>query len=123
MLKVQNVQRQTRLSPSTTVLLQEIKDELSDYMTNHWLEIRTRLDIADTRDLNCTSFSEAPAKGVTLAHGNAMLRVSKEGPPAGGATALKVSIQALQLWPSERFTTMKWYLRKTSQLISKIRDS
>ena len=47
---------------------------------------------------------------MTLAHCNAMLRVSKEGPPAGGATALKVSTHALQLWPSElgeRFTTMK----------------
>ena len=140
MLKVQNVQRQTRLSPTTTTLLQETKDELSDYITNLWLGIRTRLDIADTRDLNCTSFSEAPAEGVfsvwervtegrgsmTLAHCNAMLRVSKEGPPAGGATALKVSTQAVQLWPSElgeRFTTMKWYLGKTSQLVSKIIDS
>ena len=45
---------------------------------------------------------------MTLAHANAMLRVSREGPSACCRAALDISAKALELWPSglgERFTT------------------
>ena len=62
---------------------------------------------------------------MTLGNCNVMLRVSKERPPAGGATALNVSRQAPELWPSElgeRFKTLNWCLGKTSQQVSKIKN-
>ena len=102
--------------------------------------IRERLDLADTRQLNCTSFSEVPAEGVffvwervaagrgsmTLEHCNAMLRVSREGPPAGGKRALKLSQEALELWPSgmgERFTTQNWFPGTTSKMVKRIMEN
>ena len=61
------------------------------------------MDIADTKELNCVSFSEAPAEGVfsvweritfhkpslSLETANALLRVSREGPKAGTNNNLK----------------------------------
>ena len=113
-LKVDNVHRRIRNTPKNEELMGTIKNEISNYITKLWTGIRTRLDEADTRDLNCTAFSEAPAEGVfsvwervisgresmTLAHANALLRVSKEGPPAGSKSAYKVSKKALDFWPS-----------------------
>ena len=110
------------------------------YVTKLWEGIRERLDIADTRQINCTFFSEAPTEGVfsvwervtagrgsiLLDHCNAMLRVSKEGQPAGGKQAFKLSKEALELWPSamgERLTTKNWFLRTTSQLVKRIMDN
>ena len=78
--------------------------------------ISRRLDICDTRSLNCTSFSEAPAESIfsswdrfqtgreSLKHDNivAMIRVAREGPPAASKAAFKISDRALELWPSKR---------------------
>ena len=117
-----------------------IKNEISDYITKLWTGIRTRLDEADTRDLSCLAFSEAPAEGLfsvwervisgresmTLAHANTLLRVSKENPPAGSKSAYKASKKALNLWPSsqgERFITKLWFPGLTKKPIRKIMDS
>ena len=139
-LKIQNVQRKTRNTINSSQLIQEVKEEVKDYINKLWIGIRTRLDVADTRELNCTSFSEAPAEGVfavwervtagkgsmTLAHANAMIRLSKEGPSAGSKAALNLSEEALELWPSElgeRFTTANWFAGATSKTIQKILDA
>ncbi len=139
-LRVENVHRRTRNTPNNEELMGNIKNEISNYITKLWAGISARLDEADTRDLNCTSFSEAPAEGVfsvwervtsgrasmTLAHANALLRVSKEGPPAGSTSAYKVSQKALDVWPSshgERFTTKLWFPGSTEKSIRKIMDS
>ena len=74
-------------------LMGTIKNEISNYITKLWTGIRTRLDEADRRELNCIPFSEAPEEGVfsvservisgresmTLAHANTLLRISKLG--------------------------------------------
>ena len=95
---------------------------------------------ADTRKLISTFYSEAQAEGffsvwernkaekgsMTLAHANAMLRVSREGPSAGTRAALGISTKALELWPSglgERFTTEHWFVGATSKTINKILDA
>ena len=60
---------------------------------------------------------------MTLAHCNAMLRVSKEGPEAGTNAAITVSKAALDLWPSgERFTTQLWKPGMVSKSVKKILD-
>ena len=54
------------------------------------------------------------------------LSMGKEGPPAGSKQALKLSSEALELWPSkqgERFTTANWFPGTTSDIIKKIRDA
>ena len=129
-----------RNTPKSEELMGTIKNEISNYITMLWTGIKTRLDEADTRGLNCIAFSEAPAEGVfsvwervisgresmTLAHANALLRVSKEGPPAGSKLAYKVSKKAIDLWPSsqdERFTTKLWFSGLTEKPIRKIMDS
>ena len=113
---------------------------MKEYIRKLWIGIRKRLDEADTRAMNATSFSEAPAEGVfsiwervtagkaslTLAHANALLRVSKEGPSAGSKAAFKLSEKALELWPTElgeRFTTVNWFVGSTSNTLKKILDS
>ena len=63
---------------------------------------------------------------MTLAHANAMLRVTKEGPSAGSKAALNLSAEALELWPSElgeRFTTDNWFIGATSKTVQKILDA
>ena len=89
--------RETRNTPTISQLLLDVKQEVKHYICNLWNGIRRRLDEADTREINATSFSEAPAEGVfsvwervtagkgsmKLSHANALLRVSKEGPSAG----------------------------------------
>ena len=130
--------RQTRSTATKSIILEEIKFEIQDYISKLWLGIRNRLDVADTRDFNCVSFSEAPAEGIfsvferitsgkaslKLAHANAMLRVSKEGPKAGTNKALKISEKALNSWPSgERFTTASWMPGMVSKSVMKVFDS
>ena len=92
-LKVENVHRRIRNTPKNEELMETIKNEISNYITKLWTGIRTRLDVADRRELNCIPFSEALAEGtfsvweraisgrvsMTLAHANALLRVSKLG--------------------------------------------
>ena len=71
-------------------------------------------------------YSQYGRESMTLAHANALLRVSKEGPPAGSKSAYKVSKKALDLWPSsqdERFTTKLWFPGLTEKPIRKIMDS
>ena len=53
-----------RNTPKSEELMGTIKNEISNYITKLWTGIKTRLDEADTRDLNCIAFSEAPAEGV-----------------------------------------------------------
>ena len=130
--------RETRNTPTKVALIEEIRLEIKDYISKLWLGIRNRLDVADTREFNCVSFSEAPAEGVfsvweritagkvslTLAHANAMLRVSKEGPKAGTNKALQISEKALDLWPSgERFTTINWMPGMVSKSVKKVFES
>ena len=124
-LKIQNIQRTTRRSDNVDEVQERCRDEVEKYIGDLWYGIRERLDIADTKDINCTSFSEAPAEGVfsiweqvtsdrsclTIEHANAMIRVSKEGPQASTMKAFELSTKALDRWPShlgERFTTDKW---------------
>ena len=91
--------------------------------------ISRRLDICDTRSLNCTSFSEAPAESIfsswdrfqtgreSLKHDNIVAMI----PPAASKAAFKISDRALELWPSkrgERFTTHKWFTGATSRRIN-----
>ena len=129
-----------RNTPKNEELMVTIKNEISNYITKLWTGISTRLDEAGARDLNCTIFSEAPVEGVfsvwetvisgrdsmTLGQTNALLRVSKEGPPAGSKSPYKVSQKALELWPSsqgERFTKKLWLRGLTEKPVRKIMNS
>ena len=49
--------RETRRTAAKSVILEEIKLEILDYISKLWLGIRTRLDVADTREFNCVSLS------------------------------------------------------------------
>ena len=112
--------------------------EIKDYISKIWLGIRNRLDVADTREFNCVSFSEAPAESIfsvwerittgkvslTLAHSNAMLGVSKEGPKAGTNKALQISEKALDIWPSGViFTTRNCIPGMVSKPVKKVFES
>ena len=137
---VQNTARTTRGAKSPDEIMLEVKLELDQYIYRLWDGIRLRLEIADTKSMNCTSYSEAPAESIfscyeriqagresmTLQHVNCMLRVTREGPPAGTRSAHKISAEALELWPSslgERFTTNTWYPGLTSSTINNIRNA
>ena len=58
--------RQTRNILTKATILEEIGLEIKDYISKLWLGIRNHLDVADTREFNCVSFSEAPAESIFL---------------------------------------------------------
>ena len=134
-----NIERiETRNMPNKAAIINEIQFEIKEYISKLWIGIRARLDIADTKELNCVSFSEAPAEGVfsvweritshkpslSLETANALLRVSREGPKAGTNKALNISEKALNLWPSgERFTTVNWIPGMVSKSVKTILES
>ena len=128
----------TRNMPNKAAIINEIQFEIKEYISKLWIGIRARLDIADTKELNCVSFSEAPAEGVfsvweritshkpslSLETANALLRVSREGPKAGTSKALNISEKALNLWPSgERFTTVNLIPGMVSKSVKTILES
>ena len=128
----------TRNMPNKAAIINEIQFEIKEYISKLRIGIRARLDIADTKELNCVSFSEAPAEGVfsvweritshkpslSLETANALLRVSREGPKAGTNKALNISEKALNLWPSgERFTTVNWIPGMVSKSVKTILES
>ena len=63
-IKIQNVQRETRNALTSSQFLTNIREEDKEYITKLWMGIRKILDVADSSELNSTSFSEATAEGV-----------------------------------------------------------